>query len=157
VTGPRELAVPSLHGALLSQGYCHLDYPPALALTLKLPSPNFMEWASKMLKDDSWKRPVPMVFLALQDDPYSAVVSSASSAVSGLTMPTLSTQGNGSQLVIPPANKGLVVMGSMDQPASDKQAKFEPFCGITVKIGPIPADDNDVPFCLSSVEVLCRS
>jgi hypothetical protein len=131
-----------------------------LSSTLKLPSPNFMEWASKMLKGDSWKRPLPMVFLSLRDDPYSTVVSSASSAVSGLTTPTVSTQGSGSQLVIPPAGKALVAMGGMDQPLADQQAEFEPFRGISVKIGsvlekaaaknhPIPADDNGVPFCLS--------
>jgi hypothetical protein len=130
-----------------------------LFLTLKLPSPNFMEWASKMLKGDSWKRPLPIVFLSLKEDPYSTVVSSALSAVSGLTTPPISTQGSGSQLAIPP-DKDLVAMGGMDQPASDKQAEFDPFRNITVKIGsvlkkaaaqnhPIPVNDTGVPFCLS--------
>ena len=80
--------------------------------------------------------------------------------MSGLTTPTLSTSGSGSQLALVPPAKTPVAMGGMDQPASQKQAEFEPFRAITVKIGsvlqraaaansPIPVDDKWAPYCLS--------
>jgi hypothetical protein len=142
--------------------YFHKDIATWITLqltsTLKLPAPNFMEWASKLLKGDSWKRPLPDVFLTYRDDPSSG---DSGTTVSGLTTPTVSTSGSASQAPAPaPATKAKPGMGPCEQPPAEQQAEFEPFRKISVRIAdvcerasaknsPIPIDANGVPFCLS--------